>query len=492
MNVSGLRRNIKNIAHNYTDAQVKVREATSNDPWGPPSSIMSEVADLTYNVVAFTEVMQMIWKRLNDHGKNWRHVYKALVLLDYLIKCGNEKVAQQCKENIYAIITLKDFQYYEDNKDQGMNVREKAKQLVALLKDDERLKVERGRALKARERFAQQSGLSNTESHSALRTSSSLSESSSSREARNGSDMDLARPSTAGEEELQLQLAIAMSREEAEAEESRKRSDELRLALAISQSRKSDGETELNQSQPKSESHLLDLMDLELGPTQRETTLSPSDAPTPGWVDPWGTPAHPAEPPMPPRPKVLDPWASPVNATGNDPWGSNELVEPVSADPWAPLSEERKTPVPGPSSPWSPNSTSSVEEFDLLSNRPLSSSRNSMASPSGLENSSLNKQTYLPKRTPEAFLGANANLVNLDNLVAPKPPNPIANPFSMTTPLIGASQPNPFQPTVAVAKPSINDLRNQSVFNAGTSTSAVPQNNPWAPVSPTSNPFLAS
>jgi hypothetical protein len=23
--------------------------------------------------------MQMIWKRLNDHGKNWRHVYKALV-----------------------------------------------------------------------------------------------------------------------------------------------------------------------------------------------------------------------------------------------------------------------------------------------------------------------------------------------------------------------------------------------------------------------------
>ena len=36
--------------------------------------------------------MQMIWKRLNDHGKNWRHVYKALVLLEYLIKTGSEKV----------------------------------------------------------------------------------------------------------------------------------------------------------------------------------------------------------------------------------------------------------------------------------------------------------------------------------------------------------------------------------------------------------------
>ena len=54
--------------------------------------MMSEIADLTYNVVAFSEIMQMVWKRLNDHGKNWRHVYKALVLLEYLIKTGSEKV----------------------------------------------------------------------------------------------------------------------------------------------------------------------------------------------------------------------------------------------------------------------------------------------------------------------------------------------------------------------------------------------------------------
>lgn len=150
-----IRRTIKNVVRNYTDSQVKVREATSNDPWGPSSTMMSEIADLTYNVVAFTEIMQMVWKRLNDHGKNWRHVYKALVLLDYIIKTGSEKVAQQCKENIFAIETLKNFQYVEDGKDHGMNVREKAKQLVQLLKDDERLRNERAKALKAKERFAQ-------------------------------------------------------------------------------------------------------------------------------------------------------------------------------------------------------------------------------------------------------------------------------------------------------------------------------------------------
>lgn len=105
---------------------------------------MSEVADATYNVQIFGEIMAMIWKRLNDHGKNWRHVYKALTLLDYLIKTGSERVVVQCKENIFAIQTLKDFQYIDkDGKDQGINVREKSKQLVILLKDEDRLKAER-------------------------------------------------------------------------------------------------------------------------------------------------------------------------------------------------------------------------------------------------------------------------------------------------------------------------------------------------------------
>ena len=111
--------------------QVKVREATSNDPWGPSSTQMSEIAgedshtfplpphhsiifnpicaDLTYNMVAFSEIMQMIWKRLNDHGKNWRHVYKAMVLLEYLIKTGSEKVRgekKEAEESLFFIQTV--------------------------------------------------------------------------------------------------------------------------------------------------------------------------------------------------------------------------------------------------------------------------------------------------------------------------------------------------------------------------------------------------
>lgn len=155
MTTSSLRRSVKNIVNNYTEAEIKVREATSNDPWGPSGSLMMEISELTFNVVAFAEVMGIIWKRMNDHGKNWRHVYKALMLLDYLVKTGSERVAQQCRENIHSIQTLRDFQYIDrEGLDQGVNVREKAKQLVSLLQDKEKLRQERGQAQATRERMA--------------------------------------------------------------------------------------------------------------------------------------------------------------------------------------------------------------------------------------------------------------------------------------------------------------------------------------------------
>lgn len=77
-----------------------------------------------------------------------------------MFQCGSEKVAQQCRENIYSIETLKDFQHMEDNRDQGMNVRQKAKQMVALLYDEERLKNERAKSMLTRRKFLSGSAVS--------------------------------------------------------------------------------------------------------------------------------------------------------------------------------------------------------------------------------------------------------------------------------------------------------------------------------------------
>ncbi|XP_025835900.1 epsin-2 isoform X2 [Agrilus planipennis] len=501
VNVAGLRRNLKNIAHNYSDAQKKVREATSNDPWGPSSTLMAEIADLTYNVVAFTEIMQMIWKRLNDHGRNWRHVYKALVLLEYLIKTGSEKVGQQCKENIFAIQTLKDFQYLEEGKDQGQNVREKAKVLVNLLKDDERLKNERARALKAKERFAQTASAFGSDG--GLDTPSSPkypafgggSWSSSKDSVELPKELELARPQTAGEEELQLQLALAMSREEAEQEEQKKRSDDVRLQMALSQSQQDFKEEQ--EKHKGNQSHMLDLLDVNLG----------SEAAAIANNDPWSL----SQPPPRPQPSGVDPWqpVTGVKSLGGSPW----IAPPISAHspPIPPTSSavplDRNVAAAARADPWSPASQSSstdLEDFDAITNRTQSPKVNGTSNNNDVNGSNgtadpfelnlLNENLPSPgpspstgatKKTPQAFLGDNAALVNLDNLVTPSKPSTlssaVANPFSDPTP----------------PKPSINQIKQvpfQPAQFTPTSTPAYPTSGlgvAYVPPQPTS-PYAIS
>lgn len=61
-------------------------------------------------------------KRLNDKGKNWRHVLKALKVLDYCLHEGSENVVVWAKDNVYIVKTLREFQYIdEENRDQGLN-----------------------------------------------------------------------------------------------------------------------------------------------------------------------------------------------------------------------------------------------------------------------------------------------------------------------------------------------------------------------------------
>ncbi|ORZ07800.1 hypothetical protein BCR41DRAFT_360057 [Lobosporangium transversale] len=121
---------VKNFSKGYTDMQAKVREATSNDPWGPSGTQMNELAAATFNQQAFLEIMEILDKRMNDKGKNWRHVFKALTVLDYLTSCWyvvfgklrSENVVRYARENIYIVKTLKEFQYIdEEGKDQGSN-----------------------------------------------------------------------------------------------------------------------------------------------------------------------------------------------------------------------------------------------------------------------------------------------------------------------------------------------------------------------------------
>ncbi|KAI0331570.1 ENTH-domain-containing protein [Cubamyces sp. BRFM 1775] len=225
----GIVRAAKNYTKGYSDVQAKVRDATSNDPWGPSGTQMNELAQLSYNQDSFVEIMEMLDKRLNDKGKNWRHVFKSLTVLDYLLHAGSENVVVYFRDNLYVIKTLKEFQYVdEEGKDQGANVRQKAKDITNLLQDEARLRHERRDRAMMRDRMTRgRNGAGEDEDESERRRSQSV-PSSRRRNGGNREDDDLRKAleeskRTAAEEqarqrltaeERDLQQAIKLSEEE--------------------------------------------------------------------------------------------------------------------------------------------------------------------------------------------------------------------------------------------------------------------------------------
>jgi hypothetical protein len=140
---------------NYSEVETKVREATNDDAWGPHGSVMKEIAQYTFTYEHFPEVLGMLWKRmLHDNKKNWRRVYKSLILLNYLTKNGSERVVTSTREHIYDLRGLENYSCTdEQGKDQGLNVRHKVKELLDFIQDDERLREERKKAKKTKDKF---------------------------------------------------------------------------------------------------------------------------------------------------------------------------------------------------------------------------------------------------------------------------------------------------------------------------------------------------
>uniref|UniRef100_A0A8C2IAD5 Clathrin interactor 1-like n=2 Tax=Cyprinus carpio TaxID=7962 RepID=A0A8C2IAD5_CYPCA len=144
-----------NVVMNYTETESKVREATNDDPWGPSGQLMGEIARATFMYEHFPEVMNMLWTRmLKDNKKNWRRVYKSLLLLAYLIRNGSERVVTSAREHLFDLRSIDSYHYVDENgKDQGVNVRQKVKELIEFVQDDDRLREERKKAKKNRDKY---------------------------------------------------------------------------------------------------------------------------------------------------------------------------------------------------------------------------------------------------------------------------------------------------------------------------------------------------
>lgn len=138
----------KNVVLNVSEIEAKVREATNDDPWGASSTLMQDIANRTFNYPDFNEIMPSIYsKYMEKEARQWRQIYKALQLLEYLIKHGSERVVDDARAHVSTIKMLRSFHYIDDKgKDEGINVRNRSKEIVELLSDVEKIRTERRKA----------------------------------------------------------------------------------------------------------------------------------------------------------------------------------------------------------------------------------------------------------------------------------------------------------------------------------------------------------
>ncbi|KZT28737.1 ENTH-domain-containing protein [Neolentinus lepideus HHB14362 ss-1] len=148
----------KNMVLNVSEMEAKVREATNDEPWGASSTLMQEIAqgcDASFHSQNFNEIMPAIYSKfMEKEARQWREIYKALQLLEYLIKNGSERVVDDARSHISTLKMLRSFHYIDDKgKDQGLNVRNRAKEIVELLSDVEKIRLERRKAKANRSKY---------------------------------------------------------------------------------------------------------------------------------------------------------------------------------------------------------------------------------------------------------------------------------------------------------------------------------------------------
>eukprot|EP00123_Amoebidium_parasiticum_P015392 comp22945_c0_seq1/m.36381 comp22945_c0_seq1/g.36381 ORF comp22945_c0_seq1/g.36381 comp22945_c0_seq1/m.36381 type:complete len:534 (-) comp22945_c0_seq1:461-2062(-) len=458
-------RKINDALNDYTDIERKVRKATSNKPYAAAGTLLAEIAEATNNSQLYPQVMNMIWKRLNETGKYWRHVFKALILLEYVLKVGSDKIITNVKENMFVLTTLKDFQHVDSfGKDEGVNVRKKAENVIALVSDEKRYKEERTKALEAQRLYKEHQktlqaevyrsgstatapGVYRSQAHQPLPSAQSAA--ANEEKARKLKNM----------EEEQLRLALEMSKVDAEEEQKRRKMMEendpdLQAAIALSQV------DAMFLSAPQADKDLFDLSDYEAPTLPASRTSSQgvsSGKPTPV-SDPFGG----SDPFATTKPARSDPFGGagldlfgapamntpPIVVTSNPPFASQPMGAPYGGVSVMPASN---TQAPGgmddfvslsKSKPATVTPPAAMPAANPWDRKPVSAALPTPAAP-------LIPVTPLAPTTaagaPKPAAGAApsggdkyaalSGLVNLDNLVGnQKPASPYspANPFGLT------------------------------------------------------------
>ena len=116
---------------------------------------MAEICEACFDPVGYRQVLGVIARRLQEKDDRWRMAYKALLLLEYLIKHGPDKVWRDVQQSGSVLQRLQRFEYVDDNqRDHGVNVRHRAQEIQELVADEGRVREERRKAAENKAKYS--------------------------------------------------------------------------------------------------------------------------------------------------------------------------------------------------------------------------------------------------------------------------------------------------------------------------------------------------
>jgi epsin len=140
---------LKKTVADMTDKLTKKRielmlnEATSNEPWGVPNTLLGEISEKTYYGKDCEDCVAIISKKLQSPDSEYNRIYKVLTLIEYLLKHASNTCCDGISQHAQTIRLFQEFRYNDNGVERGQGVREKARIISALLGDHRLLTQER-------------------------------------------------------------------------------------------------------------------------------------------------------------------------------------------------------------------------------------------------------------------------------------------------------------------------------------------------------------
>ncbi|CAO2190218.1 unnamed protein product [Urochloa humidicola] len=126
-----------------TPAELLVQEATNNAACVPDAKTLACIADAAFDMDDCWRIAKVLHHRLSRAAdwKEWRPVYKALVVLEFLLTHGPDDLPREFLPDMPAMRDLRSFRYVDDKGfDWGACMQRRTDSVLALLTDADRLR----------------------------------------------------------------------------------------------------------------------------------------------------------------------------------------------------------------------------------------------------------------------------------------------------------------------------------------------------------------